>query len=213
MNKNIFAIVIFDNNKIHNIVSKSSITNTYIKRFVQDLNVDIFDPNKEIHSFQDEVAEIYMTKLTTQYYMACWTIHNYNKRLLKMMFHEISKEFDINKLVVDKNIFTLIITKIMNKYDNPEDFDKISTVQKKIEDIKINMHTNISDLFENTTKLEHIEESANELKHLTIIFNNNAKKLKNKMWWKNMKLYLIIGGSISIAVAILIIIIYFSTQK
>jgi hypothetical protein len=212
MNKNILAIAIFDNNKVHNIVSKSPITDGYIKGFVLDLNVDIFDMGGEIHSFQDEVAEIYMTKLSSQYYMACWIVHNYSKRLLKTMFDEIGKEFDINKLVVDKQIFTSIITKIMNKYDKPEEFDKITLDQNKINDVKIKMHSNIDELLENTTKLEHIEKASNELKHLTIIFNNDARKLKNKMWWDNMKYYFIIGGAIGIVIAILIIIIYFSTQ-
>ena len=43
-----------------------------------------------------------------------------------------------------------------------------------------------------------------ELQQQAGVFKKNANELKNKMWWKNMKMWLIIGAIVLIITAIII---------
>lgn len=66
------------------------------------------------------------------------------------------------------------------------------------------MKDNIEQLLLNNEKLEHIEAAALHLNNQSEGFREGAKELSNKMWWKMVKMRLLIGGLI---VAVLIIII------
>ena len=66
------------------------------------------------------------------------------------------------------------------------------------------MQDNVNIALQNCVKLESIEAAAEELQQQAGVFKRSANELKNKMWWKNMKMKLIIGF---IVVAILAIII------
>ena len=46
---------------------------------------------------------------------------------------------------------------------------------------------------QNCVKLENIEKQAEELQQQAGVFKRNATDLKNKMWWKNMKMKLILA--------------------
>ena len=46
------------------------------------------------------------------------------------------------------------------------------------------------------------------------VFKTNAKNLKNKMWWKNMKMRFIIGGIIAALIIIIVCVVYsYSSQS
>ena len=97
-----------------------------------------------------------------------------------------------------------IFIKILDKYNIPESFDNLSQISIKVNNIKDTMHENISCSLNNIVKLESIELKTEELEQNSGIFKNNTIKLKNKLWWKNMQIWILI---ISIIVVILIIII------
>ena len=67
----------------------------------------------------------------------------------------------------------------------------IDIVTNKVEDIKLVMHENIEKAAQNCIKLESIDKKAEELMVDAGVFQNNARKLKQKMWWKNMKMWYI----------------------
>ena len=66
------------------------------------------------------------------------------------------------------------------------------------------MQENVSMALSNCVKLETIEEQTNELQQQAGVFKKNANELKNKMWWKNMKMWLIIIFIVCIILAIII---------
>lgn len=86
-------------------------------------------------------------------------------------------------------------------------------LNNKINQVKYIMHENISQSLENTVKLETIEIKSEELMQNASIFKNSAKELKNKMWWKNFKIKLIIFSTVAIVSTIISVTVVSSKQK
>jgi tetrahydromethanopterin S-methyltransferase subunit F len=86
-----------------------------------------------------------------------------------------------------------ILQKLCQKYDNLAEVDKLASVQKKVDTVKLVMQENVDLALQNCVKLESIERAAEELQQQAGVFKRNATDLKKKMWWKNMKMKLIIG--------------------
>jgi hypothetical protein len=87
-----------------------------------------------------------------------------------------------------------LFEKICSKYDNVNSVSKLHSVMASVDAVKLQMEQNIQDALANTASLEDIENKAEELKDQSIIFKSNAKQLKDKMWWKNLKMWLLVVG-------------------
>jgi hypothetical protein len=100
---------------------------------------------------------------------------------------------------------------ILEKYDNVAEIDKLAEVTKKVESIKLVMTKNIDEALQNCVKLEAVQKKAEELHEQAGVFKRNATTLKNKMWWKNFRMILIIGivvllglgGAVGVAVVVI----------
>jgi len=92
-------------------------------------------------------------------------------------------------------------TKKMSQGGNP---DKVKQVQAQVEEVKGIMHQNIEKVIERGDKIENLQEKTDELQNSAQQFKKSTTKLKRQMWWKNMKLNLIIAF---IVIAILLILI------
>ena len=79
--------------------------------------------------------------------------------------------------------------KLCAKYDNLSEVDKVSALNSKVESVKLVMMNNIENSLQNTEKIELLNEKAQDLSVQSRIFSDGAKDLKNKMWWKNMKVF------------------------
>ena len=66
------------------------------------------------------------------------------------------------------------------------------------------MHENIEVALQNCVKLELIDAAAEELRISAGIFKNNANDLRKKLWWKNMKMKLLIGGIVLVIIGVII---------
>lgn len=91
---------------------------------------------------------------------------------------------------------------------------KITEVTNKVEDVKLVMHENIEKAAQNCIKLETLNEKSEELMVEAGVFQTNAKNLKNKMWWKEMKMRFIVGGIIAALIIIIVSVVYsYSSQS
>ena len=77
----------------------------------------------------------------------------------------------------------------------------------KVNEVKNIMHENIEKATENCVKLESIDRTAEDLMKEAGIFQINAKKLKNKLWWKNIKIWVISAVGVIIVLGIIIAIV------
>jgi vesicle-associated membrane protein 4 len=78
---------------------------------------------------------------------------------------------------------------IMSNINN----NKVANVAQKVDNVKLLMHENIHVALQNCEKLEAVEAKSEEVQQLAGIFKRSATDLKNKMWWKNMKMKLTFG--------------------
>jgi len=113
---------------------------------------------------------------------------------------------------LDKTCNALLL-KLCQKYDNLAEVDKLAAVSKKVDTVKLVMQENVDLALQNCVKLEHIEKAAEELQQQAGVFKRNANELKKKMWWKNMKMKLIIGAIVLVILGIIIAVIAVMTQK
>lgn len=125
---------------------------------------------------------------------------------------------------LDKSAANLLLS-TCQKYDNLAEVDKLAAVQKKVESVKLVMQENVDIALQNCVKLETIEKAAGEsillfmisfdsidfsflfseeLQQQAGVFKRNANELKKKMWWKNIKMKLIIGFIILAILGIII---------
>jgi vesicle-associated membrane protein 7 len=79
----------------------------------------------------------------------------------------------------------------MAHFNNPEN-DKISKLQGKIDDTKSVMIENIEKVLARGESLERLVDITEQLEEDSKYFRVGAKKLKNKMWWKNLSLVVMI---------------------
>jgi len=89
----------------------------------------------------------------------------------------------------------------------------IKLLNEKLESVKIIMHENISNVLERGEKFKCLVDKTELLLEDSKIFNNNSRKLRNKLWWNNIKGKIIIGLIILIALGIISIVIYEETKK
>jgi flagellar biosynthesis/type III secretory pathway M-ring protein FliF/YscJ len=82
--------------------------------------------------------------------------------------------------------------------------ENLIKAQQKVIILKEQMHKNIDLALKRGNDLDDLVQRSDELNQGAIMFDRDTRQLKNKMWWKNIKMYLMIGG---IIVVILIIII------
>ncbi len=91
-----------------------------------------------------------------------------------------------------------------NKYNQIEQLDVLSNVKAKVENTQIIMHDNITKALENQVKLESIEIQSEELMQSSGIFLQKSRQLKNKMWWKNMRMKIMIGAFVLVVIGLII---------
>lgn len=155
------------------------------------------------HLIQDEFALIYIL-ICSQYYP---------QRVAHVCLEDLERQF-VTKVggnaaqEAKTKAFTRtcgpIFQSICQKYDNLAEVDKLSAVTRKIDTVKVTMQENVNLALANCVKLETIEAAAEELQQQAGVFKKSAHELKNKMWWKNIKMWIIIGVIVAVILAIVI---------
>jgi hypothetical protein len=159
----------------------------------------------------DEMGLIYVLICALTYPQRCG--HNCLEELQRTF---VAKAGDKAATARDRALDKLcapMLQKLCAKYDNLAEVDKLASVTRKVESVKLVMQENIDVALQNCVKLESIEKQAEELQQQAGVFKRNANELKNKMWWKNMKMKLIIGGTIAVVLTIIIVIIACQVKK
>ena len=80
-----------------------------------------------------------------------------------------------------------ILHKLCEKYDDVNAIDKIAATMAKVQTVKLVMQENVDLALQNCVKLESIEKAAEDLHIRAGFFKRDAKELRRRMWWKNLK--------------------------
>lgn len=163
------------------------------------------------HLIADESEVIYILICKLSYPQRC--AHSCLEELQRTFVAKAGDKAKISKeRALDKTCSSLL-SKICQKYDNLADVDKLASVTLKVESVKLVMQENVDLALQNCVKLESIEKAAEELQQQAGVFKRSAGELKNRMWWKNIKMKLILGGIILAIVGIIVgVIAYYAKQ-
>jgi hypothetical protein len=121
--------------------------------------------------------------------------------LSRTFMSKVQEKFNTSKQGGLSSSCSQLFGKLCAKYDNVNSISKLHSVMASVDAVKLQMEQNIQDALANTASLEDIENKAEELKDQSIIFKSNAHQLKNKMWWKNCKMWALVIGVASIIIA------------
>jgi vesicle-associated membrane protein 7 len=101
--------------------------------------------------------------------------------------------------------FSPILRERMEYFNGPGG-DSFSAVNNKIEDVKNVMVRNIELVLERGEKLEILVDKAEALSTEAFKFESQSKRLKYAMWWRRIKLYVMIFVVLAVIIIIIIII-------
>ncbi len=96
------------------------------------------------------------------------------------------------------------LKRFYTKYNQIEQIDVLSNVKAKVENTKTVMHDNITKALENQVKLESIEIQSEELMQESGIFLQKSRQLKNKMWWKNIRMKIMVGAFVLVVIGLIV---------
>mmetsp|Transcript_30713 Transcript_30713/g.84387 ORF Transcript_30713/g.84387 Transcript_30713/m.84387 type:complete len:236 (+) Transcript_30713:42-749(+) len=154
------------------------------------------------HLISDDMGLIYVLICALSYPQRC--AHSCLEDLQRTFSARFGdKAMTAKERSLDKGASNLLL-QTCQRYDNLAEVDKLAAVAKKVESVKLVMQENVDLALQNCVKLESIEAAAEELQQQAGVFKRNATELKNKMWWKNMKMRLIIAAIVIIILAIIV---------
>ena len=177
---------------------------------INDITNIFSNPNFNIKpgilsSFSHDSKLYFLLASTNSIIFLIVTKSNYPQRLIYDCVKELETNYNLKQnQIKSNNNFLQTFKKLYNKYNNPESIDKLIQVTNKTNQVKNIMHDNINIVLENTIKLETIESKTEALQVSAVIFKSSANDLKNRMWWKNFKMKLIIFSIIAIILTIII---------
>lgn len=90
--------------------------------------------------------------------------------------------------------------------------NKTAEVQQQVDEVVGIMQTNIEKVIARGEKLDSLQTKTDDLQQGAMQFKKGATKVRKQMWWKDMKLKMIIVGIILVIIAVIILIVY-TTSK
>ncbi|KAF9993539.1 hypothetical protein BGZ79_001764 [Entomortierella chlamydospora] len=94
------------------------------------------------------------------------------------------------------NEFSKTIAKQMEYFSTNPNADRIKHVQGEIEQVKDVMVQNIERVLERGERIELLVDKTDNLNQQAFVFKRRSSMLKRTMWWKNVKLMVLLGVSI-----------------
>ncbi|CEG38537.1 vesicle-associated membrane protein 7b [Plasmopara halstedii] len=153
------------------------------------------------HSLDCDPNKFHFTMNNDELVFAAITSKDYPIRLAFQMISAIqteiipkfgSKALTCRENGLDKDC-AKIFTAIAAGYDDRTKVDKLSDVMHQVDGVKTVMHNNIQVVLSNTEKMEVVEQKTNDLNEQAKVFRNTGRKLRRQMWWKNVKLTILLS--------------------
>lgn len=120
-----------------------------------------------------------------------------NGSLAIRAFTALEHEFDRD--------FAHVLKDQMVKYSSGIQTDSIDKVKKQVEDVMLVMTDNIEKVVDRGTRLESLLDKTNDLEVSSSQFCSTTKKVHRRMLFKNIKMWLILGTILVIAITIIVL--------
>lgn len=99
------------------------------------------------------------------------------------------------------------------KYNDLAGVDKVAAVSVQVDAVKGVMQNNINSVLRNTENIETLLDQTNAMKTEASGFQRTAGRVKQKMWWQNFKLQLLIGGLLVLLVVVILASVFANKNK
>ena len=129
--------------------------------------------------------------------------------MLQELYKEFSQKYGSAAKTASENSLTKKAKKTLEqfckKYEDPSKVDKTAQVLGQVDAVKGTMQGNIANMLKNSEKAENMADKSAQLNEQASVFKKKATVLKKTMWWKNLKMTLLLGGIVLvILIAILL---------
>lgn len=92
----------------------------------------------------------------------------------------------------------------------PEEYSKVASVQKKVDEVKGIMTDNIEKVLARGEKLELLTDKTENLMFEADRFVRTGRTLRRKMWWQNCKMKLVVAFAVILLAVIIFLLVCFS---
>lgn len=82
---------------------------------------------------------------------------------------------------------------LMTKYEAEVGTDKISLVNRQVDEVKSEMENNINKVMQNTENLSDVMNKTELMAAGASTFQKRSESIAKALWWRNFKMKLIIG--------------------
>ncbi|KAJ8408642.1 hypothetical protein AAFF_G00252770 [Aldrovandia affinis] len=84
---------------------------------------------------------------------------------------------------------------------------RLQQVQQTVDEVTVIMHDNLNKAEERSEKMTDLEGRAELLRQKSKKFNKNTTKVKQKMWWENFRMKVLLGAiAVLLVLAVIIIV-------
>lgn len=96
---------------------------------------------------------------------------------------------------------------------HPEEISKIAAVQKKVNEVKDVMVENIERVLERGEKIDLLVDRTDDLRNQAEAFQKKGRQLRNKMWWQNCRMKLILFGAVLLLGLVIFLLVCFTGKN
>jgi len=89
--------------------------------------------------------------------------------------------------------------------------EPVAQLRQQVNDVSDVMRQNVNKVIERGEKLEDLQERSEILEATSNQFQQQATRVKKKMWWQNFKMKIILAVVIIVIIAVLVVVIIAST--
>ncbi len=118
----------------------------------------------------------------------------YPEKLIFAMFDEVRNEKVLSMINEETKELNpngrQSLKQIIEKYQDKEKIDKIASIQKVINEVKIEVKENINKMVENVEDVDSLEERSKELINSSTEYSDSSNEIRKITLWKNFKMWL-----------------------
>ncbi|KAG2425091.1 hypothetical protein HXX76_014000 [Chlamydomonas incerta] len=92
----------------------------------------------------------------------------------------------------------------------PEEYSKVASVQKKVDEVKGIMTENIEKVLARGEKLELLTDKTENLMNEADRFQRTGRTLRRKMWWQNCKMKIVVALAVVLLAVVIFLLVCFS---
>jgi len=101
--------------------------------------------------------------------------------------------------------FQTVLKEVMDTYNSGQTGDKVEVLQSQVSDVKAIMEENINKAIDRGASLRQLEDQTESLENSSVTFRASSQRVRRKMWLQNMKMWIIIGGIVTILLTLFIL--------